>query len=60
MTTERGGVGREVGEGLKTEGTYLHLWLTHADAWQRPRQHWKATLLQLKTNSFIKKKKKEM
>ena len=31
-----GGVGREVGGWFKREGTYVYLWLIHADVWQKP------------------------
>ena len=31
------------------EGTYVYLWLIHADAWQKPTQYYKAIILQLKT-----------
>ena len=44
----------EVGGRFKREGLYVHLWLTHADVWQKPTQHCKAIILQLK----IKKKKR--
>ena len=36
------------------EGTYVYLWLTHIDVWQKPTQHCKALILQLK------RKKKEL
>ena len=32
-----------------------NLWLIHVDVWQRPAQHCKATILQLKINKLIKK-----
>ena len=31
-----GGVGRQVGGRLKSEGTWVHLWLIHVDVWQKP------------------------
>ena len=43
-----GGGGR-----FKREGTYVYLWLIHITVWQKPTQHYKAIILQLK----IKKKK---
>ena len=46
------GVGRRV----QREGTYVYLWLIHADVWQKPTQYCKAILLQLKRNKFKKKK----
>ena len=38
------GDGREVPEG----GTYVYLGLIHIDVWQKPTQHCKAIILQLK------------
>ena len=35
------------------EGTYVYLWLIHADVWQKPTQYFKAIILQ-----WEKKKKK--
>jgi len=32
----------------KREGTYVYLWLIHADIWQKPTQYYKAIILQLK------------
>ena len=43
-----GGVG--VGGKLKREGTYVYLWLIHVDEWQKPTQHCKAIIHQLKVN----------
>ena len=28
------------------EGTYVYLWLIHADVWQKPTQYFKAIILQ--------------
>ena len=36
------------GERPKKEGTYIYLWLIHADVWQGPTQHCKEIILQLK------------
>ena len=44
----------EVGRRFKREGTYVHLWLIHVAVWQRPTQHSKAIILQLKINIFFK------
>ena len=33
---------------FKREGTYRHLWLIHVVLWQKPRQHSKAIVLQLR------------
>ena len=38
------------GEGFEGEGTCVHLWLIHGDGWQKPTQHCKAVILQLKIN----------
>ena len=43
----------KVGRRFKREGTYVYLWLIHVDVWQKPTQHCKTIILQLK----IKKKK---
>jgi len=46
------GDGREVQE----EGSiYIYLWLTHVDEWQKPTQHCKAIILQLKFKNFKKR-----
>ena len=42
------GEGWEVGGRFKREGIYLYLWLTRADAWQKPTRYCKAIILQLK------------
>ena len=34
-------------------------WLIHVDIWQKPTQHCKAIILQLKMNKFFKLKKKK-
>ena len=39
-------------------GSYVYLWLIHVDVWQKPTQHCKAIILQLKINSKLKTKKK--
>ena len=41
-----------VGGRLKKERTYVYLWLIHLDVWQKPTQHCKAIILQLKINKF--------
>ena len=45
-------MGREVRESFKREGTYVSLWLTHLDVWQKPTQYCKAIILQLKIKKF--------
>ena len=42
------GVG--VGERFKKERMYVQLWLIHIAVWQKPTQHCKAIILQLKIN----------
>ena len=49
---ERRRDGEEGGGGFMGEGTYVHLWLVHADGWQRPTQYGKAIIPQLKRNKF--------
>ena len=49
-----------VGWGGRREGSsrgwaYVYLWLIHVDIWQKPAQHCKAIILQLKLNKFNKK-----
>ena len=44
-------MGWEVGESFKREERYV---LIHVDVWQKPTQHCKAIILQLKTNTFKK------
>ena len=38
----------EVPRRFEREGTYAYLWLIHVDVWQKPTQHCKAIILQLK------------
>ena len=33
VTTNRSGMGREMGGRCKREGTYVYLWLIHVDIW---------------------------
>ena len=49
-----GRMGWEVGGRFKREVTYVYLWLIHVDGWQKPIQHCKAIILQLKIHSFFK------
>ena len=35
------------GKGVQVKGTHVHLWLIHADVWQKPSQYRKVTILQL-------------
>ena len=40
---------------LKREGTHVYFWLIHTVVWQKPAQHCKAIIFQLKIN--LKKEK---
>ena len=40
------------GRGFKREGTHVYLCLIHVDVWQKPTQHYKAIILQLKINKL--------
>ena len=48
VTTQKGGMGREMTEQFKREGTYVCLWLIHVDVWQKLSQYCKVIILQLK------------
>ena len=50
-----GGMGREVRALFRREGTYVYLWLIHVDVWQKPTQHRKVIILQLKIKLNFKK-----
>ena len=50
-------MGWEVGGRFKREGTYVYLWLTPVDVWQKTAQHCKAMILQLKKKKTKKKLK---
>ena len=43
-------MGWEVGRKFRREGTYVYLWLTYVDVWQKPTWYYKAIILQLKIN----------
>ena len=47
-TTQRDGVGREVGVDVQDGGTHVHQWLVPVDVWQKPPQYGKVISLQLK------------
>ena len=46
-------MGWEVGGWFKSDGTYVYLWLIHADVWQKPAKFCKAIILQLKNKLKI-------
>ena len=50
-------MGREMGGSFKREGTYVYLWLIHADVSEKPIHYCKAIILQLKISKFLKKRK---
>ena len=58
VTTRRDEMGREVQGGFKMEGTQVYLWLIYTDVLQKPSQHCKVTILQLKSIIFFKNFKK--
>ena len=41
---------------FKRVGIYVYLWLIHVHGWQKLTQYCKAIILQLKMNTFFKKK----
>ena len=41
------------------EGPCVYLWLLHVDVWQKATRYFKAIILQLQINFFLKKSKKE-
>ena len=41
---------------FRRDGTYVYLWLIHADVWQKLTQYCKAIILQLKINKLRGKK----
>ena len=41
-------MGREVGGRFKREGTYVYLWLIHADVWWKPTQYMVTAAIKLK------------
>ena len=43
--------------GSKRRGIYIYLWLFHVVVWEKPTQHYKAIILQLKVKKKKKKKK---
>ena len=40
--------------GIQKGGEYVYLWLIHVDVWQKLTQYYKAIILQLKINKFLK------
>ena len=41
-----------MGGRIKVEGTYVYLWLIHADIWQKQTQDYKAIIFQLQINKL--------
>ena len=54
-----GGMEWDVGGRFKREGTYVYLWLIHADMWQKPTSYCDAIILQLKILKREREKKKD-
>ena len=50
-------MGLEVGWGFKREGTFVNLWLTHVDVWQKTAQYCKVIILQLEIKKIFKNTK---
>ena len=48
-------MGWEVEGTIRRAGTCVYLWLIHVDVWQKPTQHCKAMILQLKVNKLFLK-----
>ena len=48
-------MGWEVGRRFKSEGVYVYLWLIQVDSWQKPIQHCKEIILQVKLSKLRKK-----
>ena len=44
----------EKGGRFKLEETYVYLWLTHVDVWEKPTQFCKVIILELKNTCFKK------
>ena len=42
-----------MGGRLKRQGIYVYLWLIHIVLWQKPTQHCRAIIFQLKVNFFF-------
>jgi hypothetical protein len=45
---------------FKKKGTYVYLLLIHVAVWQKPTQHCKAIIFQLKTDKFKRQFKKSL
>ena len=56
-TTQRDGVGREVGGGFGMGG-HVYPWVIIVDVWQKPPQYCKVISLQLKLINYFKKEKR--
>ena len=57
LSTWWSGMGREIGGRLKTERTYVYLWLIYVEVWQKTTKFCKAIILQLQNKkNFLKYK----
>ena len=54
VSTQMGVTGRETGGRFKRDGTYVYLWLIHAEVGWKTAKFYKAIILQLKKNFFKK------
>ena len=52
VTTWRYGAGREVGRGLRREGTHVCLWPLHVSVWQKPSQYCNYPLIKINKYFF--------
>ena len=59
VTTYRGDIGWGVEGRFKKEGTNVYLWLIHSGVQQKPTQHYKVIILQLKLKNYIPERQKE-
>ena len=50
VSTQMGVMGREMGGRFKRDGTYVYLWLIHAEVGWKTAKFYKAIILQLKKN----------
>ena len=53
VSTYRDGMGREMS---KQEGTYVYMWLTHGEVWQKTAKFCKAIILQYKKKGLKMRK----
>ena len=59
-TTQRHGVGREVGGGFRMRGKHVYLWPIHADAWQKPSQYCNYPPVKINWLTFKKEERNDL